>query len=336
MINILAITRQFSSVGYHRVTLPMTYMKDRFVRVTDTLTDEAIDRQFDILLVNRYADGYELDELLKFKEKHNLKLVVDIDDYWDLDQWHILKQYYPTKVIIDHLYAADGITVASKLLADDVIRKLNIHKSKVCYIPNALPYGEDQFTDVKEQSEKVRIGYAGGTTHEQDLKLIAGSMKRLQSDTYFRNHAEVIFSGFTDRPIWHRMATYFKGGYSYNFRIQPAMDVYSYMNLYNTMDIAVAPLVPSYFNNRKSNLKVLEAAAKKIPIVVSNTPPYDICDEAIQAYSSSDWFYGIKRLVKDAIYREEKGLANYEWCVKHHNLHDWNEARHQFYSKIIN
>lgn len=335
MINILALTRQYSSVGYHRITMPLTFLKDRFVRVTDTLTDEAVDRQFDILLVNRYADGYELNELLAFKDKHNMKLVVDIDDYWDLDEWHILKEIYPTKNIIDHLYAADGITVASKILADSVIKELNIHKSKVVYIPNALPYGEDQFVDIKEPSDKVRIGYAGGSTHEKDLELIKGPMKRLQSDTYFRNNAEVVFSGFQDHPIWHRMAIYFKGGYSDNFRIQNGVDVYNYMNLYNAIDITVAPLVDSKFNARKSNLKVLEAAVKKIPILTSYVDPYRDCPEAIQVHSKTDWYYGIKRLLKDAIYRKEKGLSNYEWCVKNHNLHKWNEVRHQFYTKLI-
>jgi hypothetical protein len=103
------------------------------------------------------------------------------------------------------------------------------------------------------------------------------------------------------------------------------------MAFYTDADICIAPLVPSRFNSMKSNLKVLEAAAKRLPIIVSDVHPYSDCPYAIKVLSQRDWYKRIRSLVKDESFRNYFGIANYEWCIEHHHLDKVNVKRKQIY-----
>jgi hypothetical protein len=135
------------------------------------------------------------------------------------------------------------------------------------------------------------------------------------------------------RMIWHKMIHYFTAGLKLG-DVKRALPVREYMNFYNEADCSIVPLVHSRFNSMKSNLKVLEAACKKIPVIVSNVPPYDTSAEAIKINFQSDWYREVKKVATDSIYRSEKGLANYEWCNENFNLHKVNELRKQLYQSV--
>jgi glycosyltransferase involved in cell wall biosynthesis len=333
-MNVLGFTKQNSAVGYHRIMLPLHYMKqdgliNGHVRLSDTLNDESFKgHNFDIVIINRMIEGVPVHELLEYKKKYGFKLIIDIDDYWVLDPWHILSDVYPTKEIIEYIKAADFVTVTNELLYAEV-KALNQHNVDV--VANALPYDEDQFTDIRTQYHKTRFNYVAGSTHEQDIISIKNGLKRLQTDTEFRNNSELIISGFQDHPIWHRMATYYSGGYKNNFRIQNILPIAEYMNLYNDTDVALAPLRDSFFNQCKSNLKVLEAGAKRVPIIASNINPYKSCPHVIKANNPSEWYSQMKRLAKDAIYRKEYGEANANWCREHFHIRKENLKRKHIY-----
>lgn len=108
-----------------------------------------------------------------------------------------------------------------------------------------------------------------------------------------------------------------------------------YMNFYNEADISVVPLVESRFNSMKSNLKVLEAATKKIPVIVSNVDPYAGCPYTVKVSNQTDWYKAIKKLANDAIYRKEMGEANYEWCSTYFSLDKINELRQQIFESLV-
>jgi hypothetical protein len=106
------------------------------------------------------------------------------------------------------------------------------------------------------------------------------------------------------------------------------------MNFYNEADACLVPLVDSKFNSMKSNLKVLEAATKNAPVICSNVKPYSECKHIIRVNNQSDWFTNIKKVVKDAIYRQEMGLANGEWCRENFDLVKVNKLRTQIFNAL--
>ena len=92
-MKIMAITQPNSGVGYHRLMMPIQYMSKTYALFTDQLNDKLLEDGFDIVVINRFIHNTELDQVLEARKKFGFKLIVDIDDYWILDAWHVL---YPT------------------------------------------------------------------------------------------------------------------------------------------------------------------------------------------------------------------------------------------------
>ena len=333
-MRILVITQQNSGVGYHRLMLPIHFLPKAYALITDVLSEETLKEGWDIVYINRFIPAIHISVLEDFKERYGFKLVIDIDDYWHLDQWHILKDVYPTQAVIDHIKIADLVTTTTERLWNE-IRLIN---SNVAIVPNALPYGEDQFTDVVTNSDKVRFIYAGSITHEKDLQLLQNPLKKVASDSVLKSKVHFRLCGF-DNPnryseaVWHKMIHYFTCGLKLG-DIERNKKVTEYMNFYNNADATIVPLVHSKFNSMKSNLKILEAACKKIPVIISNVPPYDDAPHVIKIDKQTEWYPAIKKITDDAIYRKELGEANYEWCNEHFNLHKVNILRKQLFESI--
>jgi len=333
-MRIITVGQRNSGVSFHRLFNPVIYLPKEYAMMTDVLTEEELQKEYDILFINRYMAGMEVDEVVRLREKYGFKLVVDVDDYWNLDAWHILYGKYPTQKVIDHIKVADLVICSNNDLAVHV-DELN---PNWIVIPNALPYGEDQFTDVKTESDKVRFVYAGSVTHEKDIAILKNPMKRVAGDSMVKNNANFILCGYSEDKevvnVWGRMINDYMCGFKVDGYIRGALPVDQYMNFYNEADACLVPLVDSKFNSMKSNLKVLEAATKNAPVICSNVKPYAECKHIIRVNNQSDWFTNIKKVVKDAIYRQEMGLANGEWCRENFDLVKVNKLRNQVFQSI--
>jgi glycosyltransferase involved in cell wall biosynthesis len=333
-MRIITVGQRNSGVSFHRLFNPLIYLPKDYAMMTDVLTEEELEKGYDILFINRYIAGMEVDEVVRLREKYGFKLVVDVDDYWNLDAWHILYGKYPTQKVIDHIKVADIVTCSNNDLAVQ-IDELN---PNWIVIPNALPYGEDQFTDVKTESDKVRFVYAGSITHEKDIAILKNPMKRVAGDAMVKSKSSFILCGYSEDKnvanVWGRMINDYLCGFNVDGYIRAALPVDEYMNFYNEADACLIPLVDSKFNSMKSNLKVLEAATKNAPVICSNVKPYSECKHIIPINNQSDWFTNIKKVVKDAIYRQEMGIANGEWCRENFNLIKVNKIRSQIFEAL--
>lgn len=335
-MRLLVITQQNSGVGYHRLMLPIYYMKKDFAYFTDTINDEILSEGYDIVVVNRFIPTCHITDLIAYREKYGFKLVIDIDDYWHLDPWHILYTLYEAQPIIDHIKAADLVTCTNMTLRHHISQmNENVH-----VVPNALPYGKDQFTDVHVPGEKIRVVYTGSITHDKDVALLRNPFKKVLADKLLVNKLDFTLCGYDpandfSKIIWARMINDFTVAMKMPGGIKKSLPIMEYMNFYNEADISVVPLVESKFNGMKSNLKVLEAATKKIPVIVSNVDPYKGCPYAVKVENQTDWYKNLKKLANDAIYRKEMGEANYEWCSTYFHLDKINELREQLYRSLI-
>jgi hypothetical protein len=333
-MRIITVGQRNSGVSFHRLFNPLIYLPKDYAMMTDVLTEEELEKGYDILFINRYIAGMEVDEVVRLREKYGFKLVVDVDDYWNLDAWHILYGKYPTQKVIDHIKVADIVTCSNNDLAVQ-IDELN---PNWIVIPNALPYGEDQFTDINTESDKVRFVYAGSVTHEKDIAILKNPMKRVAGDSMVKNNSTFILCGYSEDKnvanVWGRMINDYLCGFNVDGYIRAALPVDQYMNFYNEADACLIPLVDSKFNSMKSNLKVLEAATKNAPVICSNVKPYADCKHIIRVNNQSDWFTNIKKVVKDAIYRKEMGIANGEWCREKFDLVKVNKLRSQIFNAL--
>jgi hypothetical protein len=334
-MRILCIASPKSGVAYHRLIMPLIYMmqnhKDDYLKITNHVTEEELEKRWDVLIVNR-AFSLPAEMMERYKNKYGFKLIVDNDDYWHLDPHHVLYDHYiandlPNK-IEGYIQIADICTATHERLADAVWQ---INKN-VYILPNALPYGEGQFADVKEPSDKVRLFWSGSDTHAQDICILRNPIKRIYST--FGSKVSTVMAGYSERskPVWDVMISAFTHGLKFDSRIYQFSDPETYMFPYCDSDISLIPLLDTKFNAMKSNLKVLETAAKRNPAIVSEVNPYlnmPLCYARTQQY----WHKWVHELVNDEAMRIEKGNELFEFCNKHFNLKEVNQKRYEIFSR---
>lgn len=336
-MRILALGNINNGVAFHRIIMPLVYMvqgkPQDYVKITNQIDEEELEKGWDVVVMNRSV-AFPAAKMEEWKAKYGFKLVVDNDDHWELDPHHLLAEYYATHKIADrikeYIQVADVCTVTHDRLASEVY-KLN---QNVYILPNALPYGDGQFGNQKLKSDKIRLFWSGSDTHCQDLGIIRQPMKRIYGDADLRSKVKTIMAGYSEKskPVWDVMASAFTYGLKFDSTIYTFNPPDKYMNAYCDSDISIIPLLDSKFNAFKSNLKVLETAAKHNPAIVSHVNPYldlPVCYAPTQQY----WYKLVKELVNDAAMREEKGNELYEFCNKHFNINTINRRRYEIYSR---
>jgi hypothetical protein len=331
-MRILAITSKQSGVGYHRIMMPLVNMKKDYCLITDTLSEETFEGNFDIVVMNRMLANIKPEQMIEWRKKYGFKLIVDNDDHWQLDPFHILYQNYILKKIPEQIVTwiqiADLCTCTHERLAEEIYK----HNINVEILPNAIPYGEEQFVLEKKPSDIVRLFWSGSGTHGKDLEILRNPMKRINFPI------RTIIAGYNEgeKHIWDNMICAFTNGLKLKPTIYNYNPVTEYMAAYCDSDISLIPLVDSKFNSMKSNLKVLETASKKNPAIVSNVHPYKGFYPACHVNSQKDWYYWIKLLTHDQAARTQYGNDLYEYCNKNFNLHEVNKHRFAIYNKLIN
>jgi hypothetical protein len=310
--------------------MPIVHLEKEYALITDVLNDELLEQGWDIVLMNRMLNEIDAKQMDTWRTKYGFKLVVDNDDHWELSESHLLYYRYKLnnipKLITDYLEIADLCTCTHNRLAAEITK----YNNNVHILPNALPYGDEQFRDEKLQSDKVRLFWSGSGTHERDLDLIRQPFKRLQG-----MNIRTVIAGYNDgeKPVWDKMIDAFTCGLKLNPTIYNYAKVTEYMGAYTDSDISIIPLVDNNFNAMKSNLKVLETASKKNPAIVSQVNPYlDMPVHYVK--SQKDWYKHIKDLINDEQMRKESGQKLFEFCKKNYNFGEINLDRKYIYSKL--
>lgn len=319
-----------SGCCYHRIKVPITYMQQagQIRGVPEGLSFEETLKHCDILFYNRVPTGFTLDAILAYRERFGFRIVVDLDDYWKLYPGHFLEQLWLThgtdREFLRNISAADAVTCTTDRLRSKILQ----YNDNVHVVPNALPYGSMQFTSDRAPANGMRFIYAGGSSHLWDVRLLTACMDKLSREKFT---GEIILAGVAPGvDIYRRMtASMSARGKLKCFRSLTYQPLDSYMDLYNDGDVALAPLVANEFNAHKSNLKVLEAGCKKMPIIVSNTGPYldDPCPYLLRVDTPSEWYKWVRWCENNPNHVSDNGQALHEWVVRHHHIEAANARR---------
>jgi len=107
-------------------------------------------------------------------------VIIDIDDYWLPTKEHPIQQLIlQNKIhekIIANLKVASYVSTTTEIFANE-IKKYN---KNVVIFPNAINPKESQFNEPTLPSDKVRVGWLGGSSHLHDLKLLDGMVSKLK------------------------------------------------------------------------------------------------------------------------------------------------------------
>lgn len=207
-------------VGFYRSIQPHAQLGEQYAEEFDvTITtqipigDWNFYKSFDIVHFHAnimMVDNYEgIQNVIKGIKEMGIKVVVDIDDYWDLPISHPL---YNSRKIGNHsekikwgIANADYVTTTTPLFAEK-IRKLN---KNVIVLPNAINPEDDRFKVKKPQSELLRIGFVMGSSHEPDMAVLQNFVSKLPQSTI--DKIQIVLCGFDTRgtttlydPVTHK------------------------------------------------------------------------------------------------------------------------------------
>lgn len=349
-----------NGISWHRLINPMSYLDmgpDWTIELLWFGQDEhRID--CDVLWYSKYLVT-DAKWIAKLKDK-GTRIIVDIDDHWELYPQHPRytdwKAANRDKQTLDNIKMADLVT-CSTMRIQDVVRPYN---KNTVVLPNAFPYGQPGYQpEETEPHDKMSFIYSGGSSHYNDVKMLEGRFRKLGSDGHVTKNARFLLAGYEpqmkkiyhspadmkagnnnysilpSRGDWDKMATVFKHTNSYT--ILPSIDLDKYLTYYNLADVALIPLQDNSWNQYKSNLKILEASTRKLPVICSRVCPYtdDSIEPIMWVEKPSDWVDHIKWCIKNPQGVKDMGhkLAEYVWST--YNMSTVNETRKQVLNSIV-
>jgi glycosyltransferase involved in cell wall biosynthesis len=193
-------------------------------------------KQYDIIHYHRSLGQYEQMPMLLNKLKSmGIITIMDLDDYWAPGQHHpaylIIKNSKMGEKILNNIKIAENVTTTTDVFATE-IGKFN---KRVYVLPNAIDPEEKQYVPTPEKSDRIRIGWLGGSSHLEDLKLLNGVVNKMKSNNLL-DKVQFVLCGFdlrgnitmidpqtgqqTQRPIkphesvWYQYEKIFTDNYS--------------------------------------------------------------------------------------------------------------------------
>lgn len=198
-IRILYYTMDEAGVAYFRIVSPATQLdkdhSDKFyVEINNQLdfnNPETIDylKSFDIIHYHRqlHPDVNKMKILAKELKDANVKLVIDLDDFWELNikhpMYHVVKEHKMDLQIKENIKIADYVTTTTDLFTEEI--KKVTKKDNVGVFYNAInPEWMVQFQNnwKPDPDGKVRITYAGGSCYDDQTEILSENGWKLFKD----------------------------------------------------------------------------------------------------------------------------------------------------------
>ena len=192
---------KFRSIDPH-IFLQNNYSEDFHVDIVfePDLNDISFWKQYHIVHYHRSVSP-NLDASIQFipvLNKLGIITVCDIDDYWLPTKEHplhdLIKQDKIHEKIVENLKLSKYVTTTTTIFADE-IKKFN---PNVVVFPNAIDPNEPQFKEKTPESDKLRVGWLGGSSHLHDLMLLDGMVSKLRD---IKDNLQFVLCGFDTRGI---------------------------------------------------------------------------------------------------------------------------------------
>ena len=204
-IKILVVPSDRTGVGKFRSVDPHIFLQNQFpddfhvdIIYDIPMNDLNFFKDYQIVSFHRSISP-DFEKSLEVIEKLNelgIATVADIDDYWMPGKEHpIHDMIVVNKInekIVANLKAAKYVSTTTSLFADE-ISKFN---KNVVVFPNAINPNEPQFKEPTPESDRIRVGWLGGSSHLHDLQLLDQSFSKLTS---YSDKLQYVLCGFDTR-----------------------------------------------------------------------------------------------------------------------------------------
>jgi glycosyltransferase involved in cell wall biosynthesis len=204
-IKVLVVPSDRSGVGKFRSVDPHIFLQNLYGDDfhIDIIYDPSYDdmnfwKQYQIVSFHRSIgpDFEKAHELIQKLNTMGIITVCDIDDYWMPGKEHpihdIIMFNKINEKIVANLKVAKYVTTTTTLFADE-IRKYN---KNVFVLPNAINPNEPQFKEPTLESDRLRFGWLGGSSHLHDIQILNEGFNKL---TKYQDKVQYVLCGFDTR-----------------------------------------------------------------------------------------------------------------------------------------
>lgn len=202
-----------------------------------------------------------------------------------------------------------GITTTKRLQTEMKKRLKDVYINRNVMSDEMLKFSVKALKEVKKDDSKIVIGYLSGSiTHNDDFKLIMSDIVKILKE-YDNVYLQLV--GYLDLPEEMNSV-------KDKILVSPFVDYRELPSLIRSIDINLAPLETSIFNEAKSENKWTEAALVKIPTVASNTGAFkEMIEDKVTGILCNDdeWYGKLKEVIDNKELREELANNAYQYVM---------------------
>ena len=374
-INILMVPSDHHGVGHYRTIWPSQEIQKNHseefnvdIKLQSPVTDEDVGK-YDIVHFHRRINNedHTVEWIKKFQAAGAI-VVADIDDYWTPFREHpayamVIKNGI-NKKIIEVCKAADIVTTTTELYAAHLRKSVN---PNVHIIPNAINMDMPMWQNNTKESDRVRVAWIGGSSHERDLSKLNNCFNYLFADSDVKDKIQVVMCGYDTRgnvttidprtnkqvtrkirpeeSVWNRFESIFNDSgraSKEQYVRRNTLPITQYGKHYNHCDICLAPLEENTFNECKSELKIIESGMMGKALIASDLYVYkEILTHEHSAMlvdprkNHKLWSKYIKQLILEDEFRAELANNLYNLVYPRYTLRNVTNERCKWYKEIL-
>jgi glycosyltransferase involved in cell wall biosynthesis len=204
-INVLVLPSDKTGVGKFRSVDPHVFLQNLYsddfhvdIDYEPQINNIEYWKKYQIIHAHRtIGNDYNIaPQLIESIKSMGIIVIIDLDDYWLPTKEHpihnIIVKHKIDEKIKANLKAASYVTTTTEIFANE-IKKLN---KNVIVFPNAINPKELQFNQPTPPSDKIRVGWLGGSSHLHDLELLGGFV---QKNSDINDKLQYVICGFDTR-----------------------------------------------------------------------------------------------------------------------------------------
>ena len=292
-----------SGSKFWRLIDPLKYLRKKGfdAYVSDNGINELEADWADIIIVQSCTDKKGIALLYQFQQEKEKKIVVEVDDFLELNEdspfKHAHNVFEAQFVISRTMQVADAVTTTTDFLALQLAR----YNKNVKVLPNYIDEDRWNLPNLPNTTDRIRIGWAGSITHVEDVRMIERPIRLICKEF---PQVQLIIVGDP------RVAEIFKG-LPVDNQLGVPFEAWPSKLRSLRLDIGLAPLRKTLFNQCKSNIKWIEYSIAGIPGVYSPTIYNDIGTKHFDgiygmiAENQEQWYRCIKNYIISPELRED-------------------------------
>jgi tetratricopeptide (TPR) repeat protein len=280
----------------------------------------------DVLVLQFFSD-WDLIPLLSMRKKLGKITIFEANDFFfDLQPWNPIARNWQDREIqelyIQLLRLSDGVQTSTNFLAE---QWRNMGACNVEVFPNQLVHLQP-LPEIVERP--FTVGWAGSPGHFADLYHVAPYLQNWL-DAHPDTHLAIMTNELA-REFFHLDPS--------RFHFKPFGSIESYLDFLGSIDVGIAPLLPTRYNRGRSDVKFLEYASCGVSGIYQNLEPYcnivKDCETGLFFNTPEELINQLDRLYQDKKLRAHIRSQAYDFASKQRKMEAHIRSRVAWYKNL--